>query len=123
MFFIRNSSVYADQAVFEFRLGSGILKSEHTRYTISSIFCIFRKSYALRMISLILLLIASMRALLISSRIAFRICSLWCLTFWYSFLNASILQWLAHHSHCFSSVSASLTSLIFRSSRSIYFMQ
>ncbi|MEE1008330.1 MAG: hypothetical protein UH963_04190, partial [Agathobacter sp.] len=34
-----NSFIYADLVTFAFRLGSGMTKSEHTRYIISIIFC------------------------------------------------------------------------------------
>ena len=84
-------NIYADHTTLGFRLGSGTLKSEQTRYTISNMFCMFRKPYALRMISLILLLVASIRALLIPRRIAFSICSLWRFIFSYSTLKAGMI--------------------------------
>ncbi|PKU88633.1 hypothetical protein CQR47_1765 [Bifidobacterium thermophilum] len=72
----------------------------------SIMFPIFRKPYALRMISLIFLFLASTIALPVPGRIVFRMCSLWRLILAHSSLNAGILLWLVHHSQCFRPVSA-----------------
>ena len=48
--FLRNEPAFAGLG---FRLGSGTWIFEHTRYTISIMFCIFRNPYVLRIISLL----------------------------------------------------------------------
>ena len=64
---VKNATFPCNQAIlgaFDSRLGSGMQISEHTRYTISIMFWMFRNPYVLRIISLILLLVASILALL-----------------------------------------------------------
>lgn len=56
----------------------------------SIVFPMFRKPYALRMASLILLLVASTLALPVPGRIVPRMCPLWRLILAYSSLNAGI---------------------------------
>jgi hypothetical protein len=75
-------------------------------------FTMFRKPYALLMISLILSLVASTLALPVSGRIVFGMRSLWRLILAYSSPDAGILLCLARHSQCFGSISAWSVSIV-----------